>query len=226
MNEKHLHCRSDGTACVSEDAVTAVDDVAVLPYEDGMQVIVRAELANGVRRCTTVTVEGLAEGETRAIVNLDAAGDGARVVDCAVKGGFGDRARSPNTPENENGGFGETARPSEGRARSPSASNDGDDGTPSELWASGIKDVPSALPSGGVAFLVMQKHWYEEIECGMKDVEQRKQCQKYRKMFIDHHPVAVKLQCGYTNRQMTWQIADVEDCEGDGIFIHLGKRIM
>jgi len=113
----------------------------------------------------------------------------------------------------------------DGGARAPSVPQSGDGSTPAELWESGIKDVPSALPTGGIAFLVMQKYWYEEIECGEKSVEHRKQCEKYRKMFLEHHPVAVRLQCGYTDRQMIWQIAEVDDCGKDGIDIHLGKRI-
>ena len=216
MNGKHLHCKSDGTACVSEDAGTAVDDVAVLPYEEGMQVIVRAELANGVRRCTTATVDGMADGEAKALVDLDAAGEDAKVVDCVVKGGLG--PRSNQEPEEA---LDEAAEPGMTEVHFEE-----DGSTPAELWASGIKNVPSAIPSGGVAFLIMQKHWYEEIECGMKDVEQRKQCKKYREMFIEHHPVAVKLQCGYTDRQMIWEVVGVEDCEEDGIYIHLGKRIV
>lgn len=216
MNGKHLHCKSDGTACVSEDAGTAVDDVSVLPYEEGMQVIVRAELGNGVRCCTTATVEGMTDGEAKAIVDLEAAGDGAKVVDCAVKGGLGQKS-NPVPEEAQDGAD---------YQRTATTHREEDGGTPSELWLSGIKNVPSALPSGGIAFLVMQKRWYEEIECGMKDVEQRKQCKKYREMFIEHHPVAVKLQCGYTDRQMIWEVVGVEDCEEDGIYIHLGKRIV
>ena len=230
MREKFLHCLEDGTAYVSGDggrgatalpgagrarSPSAPQEVAVLPYEDGMNLIVRAELPNGVRCCTTAKVEGLAEGEVKAVVDLAAAGESARVVSCAAKGGLmgGGGARSPSAPDGDGG------------ARSPSAPQSDDGGTPAELWVSGIKGVPSALPTGGIAFLVMQKYWYEEIECGVKDVEHRKQCKKYREMFIDHHPVAVKLQCGYTNRQMIWQIEEVEDCGEAGIDISLGKRI-
>ena len=230
MREKFLHCLEDGTAYVSGDggrwatalpgagrarSPSAPHEVAVLPYEDGMNLIVRAELPKGVRCCTTAKVEGLAEGEVKAVVDLAAAGEGARVVSCAAKGGLmgGGRARSPSGPDGD------------GRARSPSAPQSDDGGTPAELWVSGIKGVPSALPTGGIAFLIMQKYWYEEIECGAKSVEHRKQCKKYREMFIDHHPVAVKLQCGYTNRQMIWQIEEVEDCGEAGIDISLGKRI-
>ena len=229
-----LHCLEDGTAFVSgggglgEAALpgdgrarspSAPHEVAVLPYEDGMNVIVRAELANGTRCCTTVCVEGLSDGEIKAIVDLEAAGDGAKVVSCVVKGGLtgGDdgRARTPCAPDSN-----------DGRAQSPSAPQSDDGGTPSELWASGIKNVPSALPSGNIPFLTMQKFWYEEIECGAKDVEHRKQCSRYRKWFVDHHPAAVKLQCGYTDRQMIWEVVEVEDGGDDGIFIHLGKRIV
>ncbi len=191
----------------------------MLPYEDGMNLIVRAELPNGVRCCTTAKVEGLAEGEVKAVVDLAAAGEGARVVSCAAKGGLmGGGCRGATRDPAGHG----SAR----RLAPPTVAPQSDDGgTPAELWVSGIKGVPSALPTGGIAFLVMQKYWYEKIECGEKSVEHRKQCKKYREMFIDHHPVAVKLQCGYTNRQMIWQIEEVEDCGEAGIDISLGKRI-
>ena len=223
-----LHCLEDGTAFVSNDGRARTSDVphevAVLPYEEGMNVIVRVELANGVRRCTTAIVEGLVDGETKAIVDLEAAGDSAKVVSCMVKGGLtcgggprgpdNGRARLLNAPDSDNGRVGVSR-----------TSNDDDGGTPAELWVSGIKDVPSALPNGNIPFLTMQKYWYEEIECGAKDVEHRKQCPKYRKWFVDHHPAAVRLQCGYTNKQMIWEVVDVEDCGKDGIDILLGKRI-
>ena len=99
-------------------------------------------------------------------------------------------------------------------------------GTPAELWASGIKNVPSALPNGSIPFLTMQRIWYDAIECGDKRYELRKQSEKYRKWFIEQHPAAVKLQRGYTNCQMTWEVNGTEDCGADGIVIHLGKRIV
>ena len=88
-----LHCAADGSAKVLDADAALSDDVAVLPYEDGMKVVVRAALANGVKRCATVTVAGMTEGETRWIVNLAVAGKGAKVVSCVVKGGL-EKAKS------------------------------------------------------------------------------------------------------------------------------------
>ena len=212
----YLHCVADGTAYVNGNGVAVDGDVAVLPYEDGMKVIVRAELASGVKCCTTATVEGLVEGEARAIVDLKEAGDGAKVVSCVEKGGL--EKLSPRIPDKDIG-------PDESEATELEEVHfEADGSTPAELWVSGVKNVPAALPTGGVAILVMEQCWYEEIECGAKDVEHRKQCPKYRKMFIDQHPVAVKLQCGYTDRHMIWQVLGAEDCGEEGIFVHLGKR--
>lgn len=45
-----------------------------MPYEDGMAVIVRAELPNGVKKCTTVKVAGMEDGAERFIVDLMTAG--------------------------------------------------------------------------------------------------------------------------------------------------------
>ena len=230
-----LHCLADGTAYVSEDGAHAATapgtphEVAALPYEDGMELIVRAELANGVRCCTTAKVEGLAEGQVKAIVDLEAAGEGAMVVSCAPKGGLmggsGGHAGRVTLPGDGRGTRPACPHDGGGRGTRPACPQSDDGGTPAELWVSGIKGVPSALPTGGIAFLIMQKYWYEEIECGAKSVEHRKQCKKYREMFIDHHPVAVKLQCGYTDRQIIWEIEEVEDCGEAGIDISLGKRI-
>lgn len=76
---RFLHCAADGSAKVLDDGAVLSDDVAVLPYEDGMKVVVRAALANGVKRCATATVAGMASGETRPIANLAAAGKGCIV---------------------------------------------------------------------------------------------------------------------------------------------------
>lgn len=208
-----LHCAADGSAKVLDADAALSDDVAVLPYEDGMKVVVRAALANGVKRCATVTVAGMAEGETRWIVNLAAAGKGAKVVSCVVKGRL-EKAKSHEHVAAE--------MPIVGSA------SDGDGGseTPSELWVSGIKGVPSALPKGSIPFLTMMKVWYEAIECGDKRSETRKQCPKYHKWFIEQHPAAVRLQCGYTDRQMVWEVVGAEDCGEGGIEVSLGKRIV
>lgn len=225
MSGKYLHCRADGTACLSLAGGTTANDVAVLPYEDGMRVIVRAELPNGAKRCTTTTVVGMADGTAKPIVDLAGAGDGAKIVSCIVKGGLlSGKPRLQNAPQaDENSDLDETAMPDEVVAAN--AEYDDDGGTPAELWVSGVKNAPSALPDGNVPFLTMQKQWYEAIECGEKRVEYRKQCPKYRKWFIEQHPSAVKLQRGYTNRQMVWEVTGSEDCGADGIEIYLGKRI-
>ena len=225
MSGKYLHCMADGTACLSLAGEKTENDVAVLPYEDGMRVIVRAELPNGAKRCTTTTVAGMEDGTTMPIVDLAGAGDGAKVVSCIVKGGLlSGRPRLHNAPQaEEDSDLDETAMPDEEVAAN--AEYDDDGGTPAELWASGIKNAPSALPDGNVPFLIMQKRWYEAIECGEKRVEYRKQCPKYKKWFIEQHPAAVKLQCGYTNKQMVWEVFGTEDGGADGIEIYLGKRI-
>ena len=208
-----LHCAADGSAKVTDTGAVLFGDVAVLPYDDGMKVVVRAELANDVKRCVTVTVAGMAENEMRQIVNLAAAGKGAKVVSCVVNGGL-EKAEDCTHVVSET--------PIAGNA----SNSDDDFGTPTELWASGIKGVPSAMPKGSIPFLTMKKVWYEAIECGDKRSEMRKQCQKYHKWFIEQHPAAVKLQCGYTNRQMVWEVQKVHDCGEDGINVYLGKRIV
>ena len=169
MGKKYLHCLDDGAAYVSEsDAKEKQQEVAVLPYEDGMAVIVRAELPNGVKKCTTVKVAGMEDGAERFIANLMAAGDDSQVISCAVKKGL----------VKMNGAFGDRALPG-GADRIRALPDDGEYGTPAELWASGIKDVPSALPNGTIPFLTMQRIWYDAIECGDKRTEFRKQSEKY-----------------------------------------------
>ena len=225
MSGKYLHCKADGKACLSLAGEKTVDDVAVMPYEDGMRVIVRAELPNGVKRCTTVEVSGMADGAANPIVDLAGAGDGAKIVSCVAKGGLlSGRPRLQNASQaDEDSDLDGADIPDE--EGSANAEYDDDGGTPAELWVSGVKNAPSALPDGNIPFLPMQKQWYEAIECGDKRVEYRKQCPKYRKWFIEQHPVAVKLQVGYTKRQMIWEVVGAEDCGADGINIYLGKRI-
>lgn len=215
MEQKYLHCLDDGTAYVSDkDAKGAPDEVAVLPYEEGMAVIVRAELPTGEQKCVTVKLSSMEDGAAKAIADLKAAGEDSKVVSCKIKKGLSRMA----------GGETHDSVPHDGgRERTAVASDD--DGTPSELWASGIKNAPSALPGGNIPFLTMQGIWYDAIERGDKRTEFRKQSDKYRKWFVEQHPVAVKLQRGYTNRQMVWEVVGAEDCGADGIAIHLGKRI-
>lgn len=141
---RFLHCAADGSAKVLDDGAVLSDDVAVLPYEDGMKVVVRAALANGVKRCATATVAGMASGETRPIVNLAAAGKGARVVSCVIKGGLGKEEGCAHVA---------SKTPIVGKA----SADDDDFGTPSELWVSGIKGVPSAMPKGSIPFLTMMR---------------------------------------------------------------------
>lgn len=216
MGQKYLHCLDDGAAYVSESsAKEKQQEVAVLPYEDGMAVIVRAELPNGVKKCTTVKVAGMEDGAERFIVDLMTAGEDSQVVSCSVKKGL----------VKVNGVLGDHAKPG-GADRIRALPADDECGTPAELWASGIKNVPSALPNGSIPFLTMQRIWYDAIECGDKRYELRKQSEKYRKWFIEQHPAAVKLQRGYTNCQMTWEVIGTKDCGADGIVIQLGKRIV
>ena len=215
MNESYIHCLEDGSARVSGEAEMQVGDIAVLPYEVGMKIIVRAILPNGVKRCATVTVCDMQDGESKSLVNMEKAGKGAKIVSC-------ERKTEPKKKAPVN-----VVAPPNGQDDPPAdIIPDEDGGTPAALWVSGMKNVPSALPSGRIAFLIMQAEWYEMIESGEKGVEHRKQCKKYKSMFVDHRPVAVKLQYGFTPRQMIWQVVDVEDCGADGIDIYLGKRIL
>ena len=188
-------------------------DIAVLSYEDGMKVVFRAELSSGIKRCTTVTVGDMHEGKCKSIVNLEKAGQGAKIIGCERNVAVKKKALTNDVMPT-----GEEEMPLE-------VIPDEDGGTPAALWVSGMKNVPSALPSGKIAFLIMQAEWYEMIESGEKNVEYRKQCKKYKSMFVDHKPVAVKLQYGFTPRQMIWQVINVEDCGANGIEIYLGKRI-
>lgn len=214
MNECYIHCKDDGTALVSSVSDAQTGDVAVLPYETGMKIVVRAILPSGVKRCATVTVCDMQERESKTIVNLERAGHGAKVVSCERK--VEPKKKTANV-----------VAPADGPEEPPAnIVPDEGGGTPAELWVSGMKNVPSALPGGRVAFLIMQAEWYEMIERGEKNVEYRKQCKKYKSMFVDHKPVAVKLQYGFTPRQMIWQIIDVVDSDEDGIEIYLGKRIV
>ena len=213
MSDQYIHCRGDGTAFVSGVMEAQNGDIAVLSYEDGMRVVLRAELPSGVKRCTTVTVGDMPEGACKSIVNLEKAGQGAKIVGCERKASVKKKALTTDDLSAD-----EEEMPLE-------VIPDNDGGTPAALWVSGMKNVPSALPSGKIAFLIMQAEWYEMIESGEKNVEYRKQCKKYKSMFVDHRPVAVKLQYGFTSRQMIWQVIDVEDCGADGIDIYLGKRI-
>ena len=214
MSGMYLHCTSSGIASISEIGEEQAGDVAVLPYEAGMTIIVRAILPSGVKRCTTVTVCDMQEGESKSLVNMEKAGQGAKIVSCERK--VEPKKKAANV-----------VAPADGPEEPPAnIVPDEDGGTPAELWVSGMKNVPSALPSGKIAFLIMQAEYYDMIECGEKNVEYRKQCKKYKSMFVDHKPVAVKLQYGFTPRQMIWQVVDVKDCGTDGIEIYLGKRIV
>ena len=97
--------------------------------------------------------------------------------------------------------------------------------TPADWWKSGRQGVPSPLPPGYSAYLIMQSEYYDAIESGEKRVEFRDVCPKYIPAFRDKKPVAVRLAYGYTTRQMTWEVEKVE--EADGSFeIYLGKRLM
>ena len=213
MSEQYIHFKADGTAFVSGTKEVQDGDIAVLSYEDGMKVVVRAALPSGVKRCSTVTVSDMHEGECKSIVNLEKAGQGAKIVACERKVDVKKKAVTQSDRS-----MGEEEVPLE-------VIPDEDGGTPAALWVSGMKNVPAAMPTGKVAFLIMQAEWYEMIESGRKDAEHRKQCKKYKAMFVDHKPVAVKLQYGFTPRQMIWQVLDVEDHAVDGIDIILGKRI-
>ena len=95
--------------------------------------------------------------------------------------------------------------------------------TPAELWKSGKQGVPSPLPPGKPAYLVMEGEWYDAIECGEKRIEYRDISAKYIPVFRDKHPKCVRLAYGYTTRQMIWEIERIVE---DWYFeIHLGKRL-
>lgn len=96
--------------------------------------------------------------------------------------------------------------------------------TPAEWWKSGKPGVPSPVPQGYCAYLVMQAEYYDAIESGEKRAEYREVKPKYIPMFRDKTPVAVRLGYGYTTRQMVWEVVGV--VEDDGVFeIELGKRL-
>ena len=95
--------------------------------------------------------------------------------------------------------------------------------TPAELWKIGKQGVPSPLPPGKPAYLVMEGEWYDAIECGEKRIEYRDISAKYIPVFRDKHPKCVRLAYGYTTRQMIWEIERIVE---DWYFeIHLGKRL-
>ncbi len=132
---------------------------------------------------------------------------------------------------NENNGIGEVNKPDSGKTtqrRLSMAVKKSDVGspsaTPAKWWKSGKVGVPSPVPAGYNAYLVMKAEWYDAIECGKKRVEYRDVIPKFISMFREKKPVAVRLAYGYTKRQMTWEVTKVRVV--DGTFnIHLGKRL-
>ena len=96
--------------------------------------------------------------------------------------------------------------------------------TPAELWKSGKVGIPTVLPAGPCAYLTMEAEPYEAIELGGKRVEVREICEYYIPRFRDKKPVAVRLQHGYTKRQMVWEVEKIVE-EGGAFKIHLGKRL-
>ncbi|MBQ7190816.1 MAG: type I restriction endonuclease subunit R [Kiritimatiellae bacterium] len=96
--------------------------------------------------------------------------------------------------------------------------------TPAECWKSGKPGVPSPVPPGYCAYLVMMSEYYDAIESGEKRMEYRTVNPKYIPMFRHKKPVAVRLAYGYTTRQMTWEVVGVEE-NGGSFEIELGKRL-
>ncbi len=97
--------------------------------------------------------------------------------------------------------------------------------TPAEWWKSGKQGIPSPVPQGYCAYLVMEAEYYDAIESGDKRVEYRGVKPKYIPMFRDKKPVAVRLAYGYTTRQMIWEVESVKE-DGGAFEIYLGKRLM
>ena len=97
--------------------------------------------------------------------------------------------------------------------------------TPAEWWKSGKQGVPSPVPQGYCAYLVMQAEYYDAIESGEKREEFREVKPKYIPMLRNKKPVAVRLAYGYTTRQMIWEVDSVEE-DGGWFVIGLGKRLM
>ena len=97
--------------------------------------------------------------------------------------------------------------------------------TPTEWWKSGKQGVPSPVPQGYCAYLVMQVEYYDAIESGEKREEFREVKPKYIPMLRNKKPVAVRLAYGYTTRQMIWEVVDVVE-DGGWFVIDLGKRLM
>ena len=207
-----LHCYSDGKAVLMETTPHGDAAVGVFPYEAGMRLIVRAELPNKMKRFKTVEIPAMAVGESRQLVDITAAGPGAQII--AFERAMPIAKKRIRKPK---------AAPTAAGDVSGVASKDGT--TPAELWASGIKNVPTPVPDGNVAFLPMMAEYYDSIECGEKRVEYRSDCQKYNTMLGLKKPVAVRLQYGYTKRQMIWQVAKIDYQPGEGYDIYLGKRL-
>ena len=211
MNGGCLHCRADGTAVLTESNAPAAGDLAVIPYAEDLKLIVRAELPGKKKLYATVQVKDIVPGESRKLIDVAAAGEGARIVAYELATKLGKKSKAAARRE----------RPSV----DVSADDEGDGSTPAQLWASEIKNVPTPLPEGYVAFLPMKAEFYEDIECGVKRAEYRSDTAKYKAMFGMKKPVAVRLQYGYTKRQMAWQVVKVNYEPGEGYEICLGKRL-
>ena len=212
MSGGHLHCRADGTVVLMESNAPAAGDLAVIPYAEELKLIVRAELPGKKKLYATVQIKDVAFGESRKVIDVAAAGEGARIVAYEQATKLGKKktkaaARREHQPIDD------------------SADDEGDGSTPTQLWASGIKNVPTPLPEGYVAFLPMKAEFYEDIECGVKRAEYRSDTAKYKAMFGMKKPVAVRLQYGYTKRQMAWQVVKVNYEPDEGYEICLGKRL-
>lgn len=205
---EYIHCRSDGSAVVSSGKATSSGELAVLPYEDGMKLVVHAVLSGGLKRYTTVSATGLSSGVPVQLVDIASAGDGAQIASYETAAPL--RRKKPKVRSVE--------------PRSLGAVTSGDGSTPNALWMSGIHDVPTVVPSGHVAYLVMKAEYYEAIESGEKRSEYRKDCKKYVSMLLKKNPIAVVLQYGYTPRKMTWEVIKVIYTPGDGFEIVLGRR--
>jgi len=205
----YLHCRGDGTAVVSSSKASAANDISVLPYVDSMKVIVRVVLADDSKRYTTVSVGGLKAGVAAKIVDVAMAGAGAQILSFERATSLKQKVRAPSA---------------KGPSQSAVPTAVGTGGTPDALWVSGIRNVPTVVPPGHVAFLVMNAVPYDAIEVGAKRCEYRKDCKKYVSMLLKKNPVAVRLQYGYTHAQMVWEVTKVRYKPVDGFEIYLGRR--
>lgn len=199
-------CYADGSFRICDDASCGDGALATFAYEPGLLVNVHVRDSEERRFYSTVRVPAMKAGECRKLVDLEEVGEDAKIVSYGLPTAL---ARKKKTVQSKS---------------IAAAKSKGETGA--SLWRSGIEGVPTALPNGTPAFLILNSEPYDAIEAGVKRVEYRKNSPKYLAMFETKHPAAVRFQRGYVSMapQMIWEIARVDVSE-DEIAISLGKRL-